>query len=149
MLPRVPAVLLGGFLKYLLMMVGLLCFLVGILYVFARYFAVATSIVLEGRGAVGALARSSELSRGRKRHILNTLLLVAIMYFFLSLGATAVARLTGSSVVILVVSTAFTIVAYPVVGLTEMVLYYDARIRAEGFDIEMMARGLEPAAPGV
>ena len=41
---------------------------------------------------------------------------------------------------------AFTIVAYPLYAVTEMLLYYDARIRLEGFDVEMMAAALEPAA---
>ena len=45
----------------------------------------------------------------------------------------------------------FQIVAYPVVGLTGMLLYYDCRIRGEGFDIERMAAshgGRPGAAPG-
>ena len=30
----------------------------------------------------------------------------------------------------------------PVIGIMEMVLYYDARIRAEGYDVELMASSL-------
>ncbi len=143
-LPRVPAIMVGGLYKYVLTLIGLMFFLVGALYVAARYFAVAPAIVLEGQGAWASLGRSSALSKGRKRHILNTLILVWLIYFILSFGVTLFTQIIGSQVVRLVASMAFTVVAYPIIGLAEMVLYYDARIRAEGFDIEMMAQGLEP-----
>jgi hypothetical protein len=32
-------------------------------------------------------------------------------------------------------------------GLAETLLYYDARIRREGFDVEFMARAESPASP--
>jgi hypothetical protein len=41
-----------------------------------------------------------------------------------------------------VLQTLYTVVAYPLVGITQMILYYDARIRAEGFDIEVMTGSL-------
>ena len=34
---------------------------------------------------------------------------------------------------------------YPVVAITEALLYYDARIQSEGLDIELMAGALESA----
>ncbi len=145
-LPRVPAVMLAGVYKAVLGMIGLMLFFVGALYVAARYFAVSTSIVLEAKSASGSFGRSSALSHGRKGHILLTLLLVWFIYFVLSIAVVMVGGMTGSAVVLIVLSTALTIVAYPVIGLTEMVLYYDARIRGEGFDIEMMAQGLGTTA---
>jgi hypothetical protein len=127
---------------------GVLCLLVGVLYVIARWFAVESVIVLEGKGPVEAFGRSTELSRGRKRHVLNTLLLVGLIYFILSIGVSAFAVLFRSTVLALVISTVFTIVAFPVIGLTEMLLYYDMRIRGEGFDLEQMAGALDaPALP--
>ena len=147
--PRVPALLIGSVLKGLLYIVGILALLVGYFYVVARYFAVSTVIVLEERGPMEALGRSSALSRDRKRHILNTLLLVGLIYVILSLGVGLLAGLfsgfAGSRVVQLVVSSLFTVVAYPVIALTEMLLYYDVRIRAEGFDLERMAFSLDGA----
>jgi len=59
---------------------------------------------------------------------------------------------TGSNVLTVVAATAYVIVAYPVLGLTYMVLYYDCRIRGEGFDIQQMAASMDRghgAAPGV
>ena len=148
-LPRFPAILLAGIYKYLLLVLGILCFLFGAFYVVARYFAVDAAIVLEGRTAWQALGRSSALSKGRKRHILNALVLIWIIYFVLNVGVTLTAQIGGSAVVMLVASTAFTIVAYPLIGLTEMILYYDARVRGEGLDIELMAQGLDSGSTEV
>ncbi|MGH7671012.1 MAG: hypothetical protein ACRENQ_16130 [Gemmatimonadaceae bacterium] len=145
-LPRVPAVLLAGIYKTVLGMIGLVLFLVGALYVAARYFALTTSIVLEDKTAWASLGRSSALSKGRKGHILLTLILVWVIFFVLSMAVGIVAGMIRSTVILTVLSTALTIVVYPVIGLTEMVLYYDARIRGEGFDVEVMAQGLGPTA---
>lgn len=142
-IPKVFALLWAGFLKAILYAIGFLVFFVGEFYVAARFFAVAAVIVLED-GAVGeAFSRSSALSNGRKRHILNTLLLVWIIYFLLSVGVSLVANIMGSTVVTIVLTTAFQIVAYPIIGLTDMLLYYDCRIRGEGFDIERMAASMD------
>lgn len=148
-IPKVMSILLAGFLKALLYFVGVLFFLVGEFYVAARFFAVTSTIVLEDASVGTAFSRSSELSLGRKGHIFATLLLVYVIYFLLAFCIGFVAALSRSSVVATVASTAFSIVAYPIVGLTSMLLYYDCRIRNEGFDIERMAAeiGGDPGAP--
>lgn len=142
-IPKVFALLWAGFLKAILYAIGFLVFFVGEFYVAARFFAVAAVIVLEDGGVNEAFSRSSALSNGRKRHILNTLLLVWIIYFLLSVGVSLVANIMGSTVVTIVLTTAFQIVAYPIIGLTDMLLYYDCRIRGEGFDIERMAASMD------
>jgi hypothetical protein len=152
-IPKVGELLWAGILKGLLYIVGFMVFFLGEFYVAARFFAVGAAIVLEDSGVDEAFSRSSKLSAGRKRHILNTLLLVWIIYFLLSFCVSFVANLTKSTVADVVFSTAFTIVAYPVIGLTSMLLYYDCRIRGEGFDIERMAAsmaatGVSPGAAG-
>ncbi len=146
-LPRIPAILIAALIKYLLLLVGMVFLLVGALYVIARFFAVFTTIVLEGQGTLGAFGRSSELAKGRKWHILGTLVLVWFIYLLISLGITTMARMADSTVVLMVASYAYTIVGYPFIGLAEMVLYYDARIRGEGLDVELMAGALDPVAP--
>jgi hypothetical protein len=40
-----------------------------------------------------------------------------------------------------------TIMVYPVVAITEALLYYDTRIKSEGLDIELMAGALDAPAP--
>jgi hypothetical protein len=143
--PRLPRVLVAAFLRYLCLFLGFLALLVGALYVVARLFALTPAIVLENRSVPGAFARSSQLSAGRKRHILGTLALVVIIYWVLALGMMLLGRLTGSGIVQLVVTALYTILVYPVIAITEALLYYDARIQSEGLDIELMAGALDDA----
>ena len=152
-LPRMPLVLLGAVLRYTMMFFGLFLFLIGALYVAARYFAVTQAIVLEEKGLGGAFARSSELSRGRKRHVINTIGLATLIYWVLALGVQIAAAMFGNLIVQALIGAAVTIMVYPVVAISEALLYYDTRIKSEGLDIELMAEALEivpphqPAAP--
>jgi hypothetical protein len=139
---RLPAVMFAFLLKYILMIVGLLLFIVGLFYVVARYFATTPCIMLEGRGVFGALGRSAVLSRGVKLHILFTLLLAFLIFFVIYFAITILAAVTGSVVIMTVLTVIASILAYPLFAITEMLLYYDARVRNEGYDIEMMAEGL-------
>ena len=142
--PRTPQVLLASLLKGPLYVLGTLALLVGALYVTARWFAVGTVVVLEDRSATEAFGRSTQLSAGRKRHILNTLILTWIIFGVFIFGVSAASAFFRSFVVAQALSTIVLILGYPLVGLTGMVLYYDARIRGEGFDLEQMAGALDP-----
>lgn len=123
---------------------------IGVLYVLARWFAPEAAVVLEGSSSIQAFSRASALSEGRRWHIVGALALGYSIYFLLA-GALGIAiAAVRNDVVSLVIQNLYTIVAYPVVGLLTMLVYYDARIRAEGFDVEHMARtlGTSPAGPG-
>jgi hypothetical protein len=143
-LPRLPRVLGAALLRYLCIGVGFLAFLVGALYFVARFFALTPAIVLEGRTVSEAFARSSALSDGRKRHVINTLGLVVIIYWALAIGVLLLSRMLASDVIQTAITALFTILVYPVIAITEALLYYDARIQAEGLDIELMAGALQP-----
>ena len=124
---------------------GLLLLLLPALYPIARFFATRQVILLENGGVGRALSRSSELSLGTKRHILNTLILVGLLTLAISIGAGFVTSMIGSHLVQQVVSTAVSAMIYPMFGITETLLYYDVRIRKEGFDIEYLASSFEQA----
>ena len=143
--PRLPRVMAVALLRYFLLFLGLLCLLVGALYVAARFFALMPCVILEDASIAQAFGRSSALSRGRKLHVLNTLGLVAIIYWAIAIGIMVVAAYSGSSVVQAVSSAAYTMLVYPVIAITECLLYYDARIQSEGLDIELMTRELGAA----
>ena len=144
-IPRVPSLIAAAIMKAILTFIGALVFLVGALYVVARFFATDATIMLEGKNAGDAFTRSSELSKDRKWHILATMLLVGIVYFMLAIGFGALLGLTGSTVLEVLASTLIMVVAWPIVQLTVMVLYYDMRIRGEGFDLEHMTAALDDA----
>ncbi len=126
---------------------GALLFLVGALSFVARYFCINQAIILEQRSAMQAFTRSTALSRDRKGHILGTLLLVIVIYLLLGIGVAMLGGLSSSEVVREVLTTTYVIVAYPLFAITETLLYYDARIRAEGFDIEVLAGALGAPPP--
>ena len=148
--PRLPALIGAGILKWIVLVFSMLLFLFPALYVAARWFGVATVIVLEEPGVIGAFSRSAALSRGRKWHVLNTLGLIGIITLALAIGMMWLASLTGSAVVGVVLNGALGIVIYPVSGLVDVLLYYDTRIRDEGFDLEHMAHALDvDAVPAV
>ncbi len=142
-LPRLPAVLGSALLRFALMAVATVLFVFPVLWVVALLFAVTPVVVLERAGVGASFARSRALSKGRKRHVLNTLGLVAIIYYVLVAGFSIVASAAGNFVVSTIVSSLVTVLVYPVVAITEALLYYDARIKGEGFDIELMAGALD------
>jgi hypothetical protein len=144
-LPRIPAVLVAAVLRFILMAVAFMLMIFPVLYVVALTFAVTPVIVLEGGSVWTAMRRSASLSKGRKWHILNTLGLVAIIYYVLVLGFSLLASLSGNFVVGTIVSAAVTVLVYPVVAIAEALLYYDARIQSEGLDIELMTGALGPS----
>jgi hypothetical protein len=146
-LPRLPFVLLGAVCRYVLMFFGLFFFLVGAIYVAARFFAVTPVIVLEGKGIGTAFARSTVLSRGRKWHVFNTIGLASLIYWVLAFGVQMAAAIVGNLTVQALVGAAVTIMVYPVVAITEALLYYDTRIKSEGLDIELMTGALDDVAP--
>jgi hypothetical protein len=148
-LPRTPQVLVAAVIRFAAMMLGLALLLFPVLYVVPLLFAVTPIIILEQGGIWAAMRRSAALSKGRKWHILNTLGLVAIIYYLLVVGFSVVASIFGNFVVATVVSAAVTVLVYPVVAIAETLLYYDARIQSEGLDIELMTGALDapPASP--
>jgi hypothetical protein len=164
-LPAVPRLIAGTVLLTLVLMLGMIPVLIGVMttnvpligigvllsigwsvYAFARFFGVFQVIVLENTGVIGAFSRSSVLSQNRKGHILATLLLVIGIFMVLSIAMTIVVAIFGSQAARLVLQSLYTVVAYPLIGITQMILYYDTRIRAEGFDVEMMAGALDAPA---
>ena len=138
--------------RTLLTAIGFMLFIFPAFWAFATFFASPIVVMLERRGAFGALGRSSELTRGEKWHVLKTLLLVWVIYFVLSLGLNLVMAsifgsiATGQTTLGLmatqIAAAVYTILAYPLISVVQTLLYYDLRIRKEGYDIELMANEL-------
>jgi len=142
-LPRVPMLIVGALLAMLMVVPGLVLLIVPGLYLATRLFGVSQIIVIEQRGAIDAISRSFALTKGRAGHVFLTLLLVYGLYFALSFGVTMGLALFGSTVLQTVVNSVLSIFCFPILGLSALVLYYDLRIRNEGFDVEHMAQSLD------
>jgi hypothetical protein len=147
---RLGALIVSTIIVTILVFVGIVLLVAPGIYVLAMYFAVTPVILLEDTGVLAALTRSSELSKGRKWHILVTMFLVGLIYFVVLMGLSIVTALAGGFVVQGILAAIVTICLYPVVPIASLLLYYDARIQSEGLDIELMADALGPiSAPAV
>lgn len=142
----IPAMIGTAINSMLLMFLGVLATIGWVIYIFARFFAVLQVIVIEDRPLIDSFVRSSELSRGLKWHILLTLFLIFVIFVVLSFATSMIGVALGPAALI-ALQALYTVVAYPLIGITQVVLYYDTRIRNEGFDIEMMTGALATPAP--
>jgi hypothetical protein len=156
--------LLGSMLiKWFVIIFGFFLIIPGF-YFIARFFAVPATVMFENNGVGGALGRSGQLSVGHKGRILGTLALAWLILFAILIafsmvmgivigvatvrsGGDAAANPTSSMLMQLPGTIAY-ILALPVIVITETLLYYDARIRHEGYDIELMNMRLEEAGAG-
>ncbi|HKS05565.1 MAG TPA: hypothetical protein VJR92_04555 [Gemmatimonadaceae bacterium] len=144
-LPRVPALVGATIMKGILWGIGVLMLLVGFFWFLARYFGVEQAILLEGKGMNDSFGRSAVLAKGRIWHILLVMLLIGIVYIVLFVCAGLAAAMVPSRALQLVISNVASVIALPAWQIAMVVLYYDARIRSEGFDLEHMAASLDSA----
>lgn len=141
-LPHVPAILGATLIRVILLFVTLLALIIPGLWMFARTFALTPILVLERADVATALKRSAQLSMGRKLAILGCYTLAFLIFYVVTLAFGLVAAIVGGGILFTLITTIATVVIYPVIGIMEMVLYYDSRIRAEGYDVELMANAL-------
>jgi hypothetical protein len=123
--------------------------LVGSLLAYARFVNVTALVMLEGLGVGGALKRSSALVRGSLGRTIGVVAIMWVLYLVVYLSLWAVAALFVRSMEVSSnVATALAVAAYPFLASLLALLYYDLRIRREGYDLELMARALgeTPAA---
>jgi hypothetical protein len=115
----------------------------GILAIIARYVNVTAVVMLEGARAVDAVHRSRALSGGSLKRIVALLGVVfgLLAVLWLTLLIT-LSTLLQSPALASAVMTIATMPLQPVVACVLALLYYDLRIRKEGYDLELMAREL-------
>ena len=127
---------------------AVLGFIVGSIYVALMLFAVPTVIIFENAGITSAMSRSANLSKGLKGHIFLTYFLAgavgAVGYIIVTLIASMLASIS-TSVQLIVQALGYTIIV-PIFPITAVLMYYDARIRKEGFDIQLMAQAVDSSA---
>lgn len=131
---------------------GLLLLIVPGIIFLAWTFAMPAVVVLENLDASESFSRSRELARGSVGHVLGTLLLTYLLFFVLLIALAATAGMVigmagGTSVVSRVIGDVLAALIFPMVAVVTTLLYYDLRIRKEGFDLEVMARELGDAPP--
>jgi len=111
-------------------------------YVILRTFAIIPVVVLENVGANTAMGRTLALSKDCAAHIFFSLGLAFFLYFIFSgiISALGITLLTPATAGI--IGAVLIIPIYPLLTVVSTMLYYDLRIRKEGFDLEIMSREL-------
>ena len=158
--PRIPA-LIG---VMLLIMLSTMLVLIPplFLWIFISLSFVSQVIVLENRGVGDALQRSWDLVRGAWWRVFGAYLLLLLLGVIVNLSTSLISLavgLTGASwavqnIVVQFVTLLLTVVYRPVTLAGMTLLYFDLRVRKEGYDLQVAlderARemGLAPAPSG-
>jgi hypothetical protein len=134
-----------------------LLFVPGIIFA-CWLFATTNVVMVEGKGVTDALARSRNLARGSVGRlfwiIFFAFLIVALVQVLVGLVLGLVGagfRPSAPTVAGQLVQYVVSVLLYPFLQVVITLLYYDLRIRKEGFDMDLMAKELgfgSPAAAG-
>jgi hypothetical protein len=133
--------------KWILIAFGFLLFLVPGLIIFKRYFALPMTVLFEDNTVGDAVSRSRDLSNGNGRRIffLNGGVLAFTLIMMLTLGQMIASVSHGAVAAVGRLLINMTISPFSTIVAT--LLYYDIRIRREGYDIELMTQALGATAP--
>jgi hypothetical protein len=132
-----------GLLTAVLTLIGLVLLIVPGLWVLVRLFAVTPAVVLEGQGVVAAVQRSRALSRGGGRRILATAGLAILLLLALVTALTlALESIMGNESSASFVASAVSMPAWPMLYTLLTVVYFDARVRTEALDVEILLEDL-------
>ncbi len=139
----------GGPVAVLIAILALLGLIPALIFVYVRTVVAVPAIVLERASGWHGLQRSWQLTKGRFWPTLGRLALLAIIAGIISSVVAAIFELPGgalfpsnSFVFDQVASAIAAVFVGPITYIGVTLLYYDIRIRKEGFDIEMLARSL-------
>ena len=150
-LRRAPSLLVATILVHLAELVGAVACLVPVLFLIPLFVMTAPAIAIEELGPIAGLRRSIRLARQRYWQTMLVALLAGVIAYFLGniLGfipniiALAIGLRYGwillSAGAILVFC-----VTVPLITIVATLIYLDARIRVEGFDLQLIAARLDP-----
>lgn len=144
---RFGAFFVASFLSSLLVVLGVLLLIVGAFYFFARYTLSPTVSLLETRDGTSAMSRASKLSEGRKLHVLASVGAAWLIFLAIVLGAGALSAIVPTASAFMIIGPVVNVFAFPLVPIVLVITYYDLRIRAEGYDIDLLERQATSAEP--
>ena len=152
---RLRSLIWLSFVFYVLLALGFLACVIPGIYFYAAWSVAVPVLLLEDIRGRKALKRSRELVKDRWWHVAAVILvsglLVSIVGSAISavlLGVTAVAENDLLDALARALgNTAGAVVTTPIAAAVTMVMYFDLRVRKEGFDLELLARqvGVEPS----
>lgn len=115
------------------------------------FFAGISVLTIEGASPIASLRRSRELARGSVGRVFCVLALCAIIVVIIRLTVVMtlvllVPGLHAGSPTASAIGDAMGLLSYPFLIAGTTLLYFDLRIRNEGFDIALMAGGIDPSS---
>lgn len=152
---RLPSLLWLGLLVWVPISIGLMLCLAPGLWLLASWAVAVPALLIEGARGTKAIGRSWTLVRGRRWPILGVLLLAYLLSSLLNgilsvgvLGASGFETDSARYVVLSTISGAIsTSVTVPVYATIVALIYFDLRVRHEGFDLALLAQQVGVATP--
>lgn len=140
-----------GFGTFVAVIAGIAAFVI-VIHVALRTFATTSVVVFEDVGASDSVNRSFALSKDSALRIFGVLFLCWIIvnvlqYAFNFTVAALFSALLDSPMIGMALMVVVAVLLYPFINIAMMVLYYDQRVRKEGYDLQMMSDGLTTPAP--
>jgi hypothetical protein len=154
-LSRFWPLLVAIFLADVLTLLGLVAIVIPGIILWVRYQFVVMSVVVEGAGGKTALGRSWALTRGTFWRILGTIFLAGLIAGIVTTILTLPGMLllingsvgTTAWVIRAALSAIAQVITTPFAATVGVLLYFDARIRKEAFDLTVMAREVGSVGP--
>jgi hypothetical protein len=136
-------------------MFGFLLLIVpGILWMLS-YSLIVPAVLIEGQNATPSLRRSRDLVKGHRGKVFCVMFIINVLQGLLALGVSMISGMifnsdSGSGAVLnSAMNNLLSIFLTPLGIVATILLYYDMRIRKEGFDLEMLSRAITPDAESV
>jgi hypothetical protein len=131
-------------------MFGFLLLIVpGILWMLS-YALIVPVILIEGEKALPSLRRSRDLVKGYRGKVFCILLVVNLLQVILTAGVSLISGVFfagesgGGGILSSALNNLLSIFLTPLGIIAAILLYYDMRIRKEGFDLDMLSRAFTP-----
>lgn len=135
----------------LIVVLGLVLLIVPGIFLAVKLSMAFPALVFERTGPLASLGRSWTLTKGHFWRTFGTLLVVFLITFVLQLVLAGIAGgILGASdsgelavaIVLTLVNLLTLALTYPLWAAVVSVVYYDLRVRNEGFDLQLLARGV-------
>lgn len=153
-LPHTGQIIVMTILGSLAVGLGLVLFLVPGMIIACGIAVSASALVVEGLGATDAMNRSWNLTKGHRWKVLGVVVVSVLTVYLVTIASAFIggvlALVAGPSpviglLIVGVVTAALSVVTYPFIYCAVTVLYYDLRVRKEGFDLEVLESQLAPS----
>lgn len=147
---RAGSLLVSGFLRNIAVLFGFVLLVVPGIWALAAFFAMPIIVMIEDTDGSEAGTRSRELAKGHILRILGVLVVGLTLLLAWAFTGGWLLGYTGLSPWgVDVVTNVLIVIAYPLPSVMATMLYYDLRVRKEGFDLEVMAAALGDAPHAV